>query len=300
MQMMMTFDRITKRFGPKTAVDDFSAELPVGVHGLLGPNGAGKTTLMRLMAGVLAPSGGQILLDGTPILTMGQAYRARLGYLPQQFGYYPAFTALDFLLYMAAVKGLPKPYARAEAAELLERVHLGGEMNQKIKTFSGGMKQRLGVAQAMQGKPDIMILDEPTAGLDPKERIFFRNMLADYAKDKLVLLSTHIVADVESIAGNVLVMKKGRLLHQGPPQHILQAVEGKVWEGSLPLAEAERLSLEHPVVSLRHQGQDAFMRLVAGAAPWPGAAPAQPNLEDLYLYYFADEEVGANGPSAGI
>ncbi|MDL2237380.1 ABC transporter ATP-binding protein [Christensenellaceae bacterium OttesenSCG-928-K19] len=296
--MEITFDRVTKRFGTKTAVEDFSARLPAGVHGLLGPNGAGKTTLMRLMAGILATSGGQILLDGQPVGSMGQSYRAQLGYLPQQFGYYPTFTALDFLLYMAAVKGLPKPYARAEAEELLEKVRLGGETNRKIKTFSGGMKQRLGIAQAMQGKPAIMILDEPTAGLDPKERIFFRNMLADYARDKLVLLSTHIVADIESIAGNVIVIKKGKLLLTGAPDDILQAVQGKVWECSLPLREAEDLSARYPVTSFRHQGNEAFVRLVADYSPCDGATQAPPGLEDLYLYYFADEGVESDGITA--
>lgn len=292
--MEITFDRVTKRFGEKTAVEDFTTRLPAGVHGLLGPNGAGKTTLMRLMAGILAPSGGQILLDGQSIQTLAQSYRAKLGYLPQHFGYYPAFTAMDFLLYMAAVKGLPKPYARTEAEELLEKVRLGGEASRKIRTFSGGMKQRLGVAQAMQGKPAIMILDEPTAGLDPKERIFFRNMLADYAKDKLVLLSTHIVADIESIAGNVIVIKKGKLLLDGAPDSILQAVQGKVWECNVPLKEAEELSVHYPVTSFRHQGNDAFVRLVADTPPREGAKPVPPGLEDLYLYYFSDEEVDSN------
>lgn len=298
--MQITFDRITKRFGAKLAVDDFSADLSCGVHGLLGPNGAGKTTLIRLMAGILSPSGGRILLDGQPILQLGQQYRANLGYLPQQFGYYPSFTALDFLLYMASVKGLPRPYARAEAEELLERVRLDDVKKQKIKTFSGGMKQRLGIAQAMQGKPGILILDEPTAGLDPKERIFFRNMLADYAKDKLVLLSTHIVADVESIAGNVLVMKQGKLLQQGAPVNILGAVQSKVWECRLPLRQAEILCAEYPVTSFRHEGTDAFVRLVADTPPCDGAVAATPSLEDLYLYYFSDEGVAQHDAVVGL
>ncbi|HBU12578.1 MAG TPA: ABC transporter ATP-binding protein [Clostridiales bacterium] len=292
--MEIEFDHVTKRFGAKAAVEDFSASLPAGVHGLLGPNGAGKTTLMRLMAGILLESGGRILFDGQPIRALGQAYRAKLGYLPQQLGYYPSFTALDFLLYLAAVKGLPRQDARAEAEELLHMVRLSGEANRKIKTFSGGMKQRLGVAQAMQGKPAILILDEPTAGLDPKERIFFRNMLADYARDKLVLLSTHIVADIESIAGNVVVIKKGKLLLSGAPEQILQAVQGKVWECTLPLREAEQLSAACPVTSFRYQGEDAFVRFVADSPPAAGAKSVPPGLEDLYLYYFADEGVDNN------
>lgn len=292
--MEISFDRLTKRFGNKTAVDDLSVTLPAGVHGLLGPNGSGKTTLMRLMAGILSPNGGQVLLNGTSIIDMGENYREKLGYLPQHFGYYPSFTAIDFMMYMAAVKGLPKPYAMAEAEELLNKVRLGDEKNRKIKTYSGGMKQRLGIAQAMQGKPDILILDEPTAGLDPKERIYFRNMLGEYAKSKLVLLSTHIVSDIESIAGNVLVMKKGRRLHEGAPEEILKAVEGKVWECKLPLGKAEELSLHFPVVSFRHEGENAFIRLVSDAKPVENAVSASPGLEDLYLYYFSDEEVEKN------
>lgn len=291
--MEISLDRLTRRFGTKVAVDDFTATLTSGVHGLLGPNGAGKTTLIRMLAGLLAPNGGQMLLDGEDICQLGEQYRAKLGYLPQYFGYYPGFTAMDFLLYMAAVKGLPKPYAKAQAEELLTRVRLQNEAHRKIKTFSGGMRQRLGIAQAMLGQPDILLLDEPTAGLDPKERVFFRNMLSDYAKNKLVLLSTHIVADVESVADNVLVMKAGHLVHEGAPGHILRAIEGMVWECNLPLAEAEKLMQNHPVTSFRHEGEQVFLRLVAAQKPAEAAQNASPRLEDLYLYYFSDEEGGA-------
>ncbi len=288
--MTMTFNRVTKRFGNKTAVNDFNAVIPSGVHGLLGPNGAGKTTLMRLMAGVLTLSGGEILLDDMSISEMGNSYRARLGYLPQLVGYYPYFTAIDFLLYMASVKGLSKPYAMAEAEELLSKVRLLDEKDKKIKTFSGGMKQRLGIAQALQGKPDILILDEPTAGLDPKERIFFRNLLSDYAQNKLVLLSTHIVADIESIASNVLVMKKGQLLTQGSPDEILKKISGMVWECTLPIKDVENMRLKYPVTSFRHENGNAFIRIVAEKAPCENAVSVHAGLEDLYLHYFFDEE----------
>lgn len=292
--MLLQTNRLTRRFKEKTAVDDFTANFAPGVYGLLGPNGAGKTTLIRMLAGILQPSGGQVLLDETPMQALGENYRARLGYLPQHFGYYPSFTALDFLLYMGAVKGLPKPYTRLESTDLLDKVGLTAEANKKIKTFSGGMRQRLGIAQAMLGRPDILLLDEPTAGLDPKERIRFRNMITDYAKERIVLLSTHIVSDVESAANSVLVLKKGRLLHQGAPADILQAVEGRVWECTLPLREAEELSLRMPTTSFRHEGTNVFLRVVSSVPPCAGARPISPSLEDLYLYYFADEEDAPN------
>lgn len=291
--MRLHGEGLVKKYGSRTVVRGVSVEVFQGeIVGLLGPNGAGKTTLIRLLSGILEPSGGQILLDETPIAAMGENYRARLGYLPQHFGSYPNFTAMDFLLYMAAVKGLPKPYARAEAEELLEKVRLAPEAKNKIRTFSGGMKQRLGIAQAMQGNPDLLILDEPTAGLDPKERIYFRNMIAGYAQDKIVLLSTHIVADVESVASRVLVMKQGRILHSGAPADILSAVSGKVWECVLPHREAEELSARYPVTGFRHEGGRAFVRVVADQPPCENAMPAHPGLEDLYLYYFSEEGAG--------
>lgn len=288
--MHIKLTRLCRRFQKTLAVSDVDAQLGPGVHGLLGPNGAGKTTLMRMMADILAPSGGDVLLDGQSIRSLGEDYRARLGYLPQQFGYYPGFTAEDFLLYLGAVKGLPRPLAKAQAAELLERVRLLDHRKKKIQTFSGGMKQRLGIAQALLGSPDILLLDEPTAGLDPKERIYFRNMIAEYAKERIVLLSTHIVSDVESIADNVLVMGKGRLLHQGAPAKITAAVEGRVWECLLPSGEAEALMLRYPVTNFRNEGESIRLRLVSGAIPCEAARPVSPTLEDLYLYYFSEEE----------
>lgn len=207
---------LTKRYGPKTAVDRLSVTLTSGVYGLLGSNGAGKTTLMRLICTVQEPTSGKILLDGEPVREIGEEYRSLLGYLPQHFGYYPDFTALDFLLYMAAVKGLPDRAAKKRARELLEAVGLAGESRRKVKTFSGGMKQRLGIAQAMLNDPKILILDEPTAGLDPKERVRFRSLIAGLGKDTIVLLSTHIVSDVEKIADHMLMMSEGRIILNEP------------------------------------------------------------------------------------
>ena len=211
--MELVIDRLTKQFQNKIAVDRVSLHLHNGVFGLLGANGAGKTTLMRMLCGILQPTSGTITFDGMDVREEG--YRAILGYLPQDFGYYPEFTAMDFLIYMAALKGLPKPSAKRRANELLELVGLQDMSRKKIKTFSGGMKQRLGIAQALLNNPKLLILDEPTAGLDPKERVRFRNLIGQLGKDSIVLLSTHIVSDIEHIADEVLMMKDGNLIYHG-------------------------------------------------------------------------------------
>ena len=211
--MELVIDRLTKQFQNKIAVDRISLRLHSGVFGLLGTNGAGKTTLMRMLCGILQPTSGTITFDGMDVREEG--YRAILGYLPQDFGYYPEFTAMDFLLYMAALKGLPKKSAKRRANELLELVGLEDMGRKKIKTFSGGMKQRLGIAQALLNNPKLLILDEPTAGLDPKERVRFRNLIGQLGKDSIVLLSTHIVSDIEHIADEVLMMKDGNLIYHG-------------------------------------------------------------------------------------
>lgn len=211
--MELVIDRLTKQFQNKIAVDRVSLRLHNGVFGLLGTNGAGKTTLMRMLCGILQPTSGTITFDGIDVSEEG--YRAILGYLPQDFGYYPEFTAMDFLLYMAALKGLPKPSAKRRANELLELVGLEDMGRKKIKTFSGGMKQRLGIAQALLNNPKLLILDEPTAGLDPKERVRFRNLIQQLGKDSIVLLSTHIVSDIEHIADEVLMMNDGNLIYHG-------------------------------------------------------------------------------------
>lgn len=221
--MELKVDRLTKQYKNRIAVDRVSLKLQEGIYGLLGANGAGKTTLMRMLSGILTPTGGSVTLDGVDVAT--EEYRARLGYLPQDFGYYPNFTGEDFLLYLAALKGLNKKQAATRSRELLELVSLKEVAAKKIRTYSGGMKQRLGIAQALLNRPRILILDEPTAGLDPRERVRFRNLIAELGRDSIVILSTHIVSDVEHIADTILMMKDGQLIFQGARDEIAEDLE---------------------------------------------------------------------------
>lgn len=286
--MELMIDNIQKNYGSKMACAGISLRLHKGVYGLLGANGAGKTTLMRILCGLLNPTAGTVSFDGKDVSSI--EYRTVLGYLPQDFGYYPDFTARDFMMYIAALKGIPRAQAGAISAELLKTVSLENEAKRKIKTFSGGMKQRLGIAQALLNDPRILILDEPTAGLDPKERVRFRNLISQMGAEKIVLLSTHIVSDVENIANTILVMKDGRLIHQGTPGEVISAVEGKVWECSVPAETAAELSEKYTVVNTRPEGEKVFLRLVCDERPSENAAPAAGTLEDLYLYDFRGRE----------
>ena len=228
--MELQLQDLSRQYGTNYAVSHINATLVPGVYGLLGANGAGKTTLMRMISGVLKPTAGSIRFNGKTIGELGERYYTHLGYMPQDFGFYPDFTAREFMLYMAAVKGLDKKRAEARTENLLQMVNLQDVADKKIKSFSGGMKQRLGIAQAELNSPAILILDEPTAGLDPKERVRFRNLISDFAKEKIVILSTHIVSDVSYIADIILLMKNGSFLLQEPMAAVTDSMKGKVWE----------------------------------------------------------------------
>lgn len=288
--MELVIENVTKRYKEKTVVDHISLNLTKGVYGLLGANGAGKTTLMRIICGILTADEGKVAFDGMDVTR--EEYRACLGYLPQDFGYYPNYTAMEFLMYVAALKGIPKDIAKKKANELLGVVGLSHVANKKVKTFSGGMKQRVGIAQALLNNPGILILDEPTAGLDPKERVRFRNLLSEYAGDKIVILSTHIVSDVEAIADEVLLMKKGKFVLQGTVQELTEKANGKVWELTVSPAEARKWQARTTVANLRHEGKDIVLRIVSDNMPSEKAVPCEATLEDLYLYYFPTEEGG--------
>ena len=285
--MELKVTQLTKKYGPKTAVDHLDITLSNGVYGLLGANGAGKTTLMRLLCNIQTPTFGKITLDGKDISVLGERDRNLLGYLPQHFRYYPEFTAWDFLMYVATLKGLSEKQAKNKTSKLLEAVDLSKEGHRKIKTFSGGMKQRLGIAQAMLNNPRILILDEPTAGLDPKERVRFRNLISAFSKDRIVILSTHIVSDVEFIAEEIIMMKAGRVLHFGRPQEITEEIEGYVWECMVPTRYAEQYSGTLNVSNLRNiENECTVLRVISESKPMENAVQVKPTLEDLYLFYF--------------
>ncbi|MCP1109716.1 ABC transporter ATP-binding protein [Ohessyouella blattaphilus] len=286
--MELCLDRVSKQYRSKNAVDRFSLTFVQGVYGLLGPNGSGKTTLMRMLADVLRPTSGEITAGGVDIHKMDESYRDLLGYLPQDFGYYRDFTAMDFLLYLSALKGIENLHAKRKANELLNAVGLNNEGKSKIRTFSGGMRQRLGIAQALLNDPKILILDEPTAGLDPQERIRFRNLISDLSADRIVLLSTHIVSDIEYIADSVVLMKKGQLLKVGTSDEIAHSVDGKVWTATVSSHAAQRLQAANLIANLQHKNQDVALRIIADECPCGGAVKTASNLEDAYLYYFGE------------
>lgn len=290
--MGLRLDRLTKQFGSAIAVDRLSATLTPGVYGLLGANGAGKTTLMRMICDVLKPTSGSVVWNGAPIERLGERYRSVLGYLPQDFGYYPDFSALDFMLYLSALKGLDSKAAKRRSMELLDLVGLKNVAKRKVKTFSGGMKQRLGIAQAVINDPQVLVLDEPTAGLDPKERVRFRNLISALAQDKVVILSTHIVSDVEYIADEILIMRAGQIVASGTIEEILAQVSGVVWECVVTPREADVMSARMAVGNVRydHAGM-AIVRIVSDTAPHSSARLVEPTLEDVYLYIFQEGSV---------
>ena len=292
--MELSLDRLTKHYKTKIAVDCISATMTPGVYGLLGANGAGKTTLIRMLCGILEPTSGDVLYNGHSIFEMGDAYRNLLGYLPQEFGYYPNYTAQEFLLYISALKGIPSRTAKKRTFALLETVGLENVATKKIKTFSGGMKQRLGIAQALLNNPKILVLDEPTAGLDPKERVRLRNILSDFASDKIVLLSTHIVSDIEAIADEVFLMKKGTFILNGSIEEIVSYAKGKVWELTVPEHDLKKWELRYTVANLHHSDRGfVTLRIVSDERPSLEAIPCMATLEDLYLSFFSTEDGGA-------
>ncbi len=274
---------VGKRYGTRWAVREVSFELDAGMVGLVGPNGAGKTTLMRMVASLLPASTGSIQWNGIDVTRHGSQLREVLGYLPQDFGVYPELSARRFLLYMAAMKRIPKDRAGRRVDELLELVNLTRDAGRKLRTFSGGMKQRVGIAQALLNDPDILIVDEPTAGLDPEERVRFRTLLATLTEARLIILSTHIVGDVEAVASRLLVMKDGQVLADTTPEGLVQSAAGRVWTMTCDPQTAARLQTAFPVSALVSHGSSVTLRLVASERPSPSADAAEPNLEDAYL-----------------
>lgn len=268
----------------------FSLELSSGgVYGLLGPNGAGKTTLLRMLVDIAKPTSGQILLDGQPIERMGDRYRSLLGYMPQRFGFYNRFTAHRFLMYMCSLKGLSVPQAAVRVQETLRMVDLEQQAQHKIRTFSGGMRQRLGIAQALLNDPHILVLDEPTAGLDPKERIRFRNIIGELGRDRIVLLSTHIISDLEFSCKEMILMNDGQLITRNTPGEIMNRMQGSVWKATLTQQQLAELTSHFKVSGLSYQTEGIVARILAKEQPVPQAVPETPRLEDVYMHYFDEE-----------
>lgn len=279
--------------GKKIAVNRISNSFAAGIYGFLGSNGSGKTTLMKMICGILNPTSGEILYSGDNIKTLNERYLDKLGYLPQNFGYYPDFTADDFMMYIGSLKGLPIAKTKQRVAELLELVSLSENKKQKIKTFSGGMKQRLGIAQAMINDPEILVLDEPTSGLDPVEHVKFRNLISSFSENKIVLYSTHITSDIEYIANEIIIMKEGRFIRQGTVDSLTDEIEGKVWTLQVPSAQISEVTEKYIPVSVNlntHDNATATVRLISESMPDSSAVPVKSSLEDLYLYYFERKE----------
>ncbi|MEW9079237.1 ABC transporter ATP-binding protein [Terrisporobacter glycolicus] len=290
--MILTINKVSKQFNDKIAVKDFTTELSSGIYGLLGPNGAGKTTIMRILADVSRPSSGEILVDGKNKDDLGPEYRNLLGYLPQNVGLYKNFTAEEFLQYVSALKGIHKNDVKAKVDELLEFVNLEKERRKKIGKFSGGMKQRLGIAQALLNDPKILILDEPTVGLDPNERIRFKNLIADISKDKIVILSTHITSDIEFIANEILVMKDGVLVEKLTTSEMIDKLRGKVYNLKVSENKLHNLSKKFKVSNLIRENKYVIARIVGDEKPNIDDAICtydEPNLEDVFLYYFNEK-----------
>lgn len=280
---MLALADVGKRYrAGNWGVRGFTLSVPGGVVGLLGPNGAGKTTLMSMVATLTRPTEGRLSWDGTDLVAEPESVRRRLGFLPQDFGVHGSLTAFEMLDYLARLKGVR---SRAKVAETLEKVGLHGVADRAVGGFSGGMRQRLGIAQALVADPDLLVVDEPTAGLDPEERVRFRNLLGELGHGRLVLLSTHIVSDVEAVATAIAVMKEGRLVTFGTPEALLSAARGTAWEAVLPSQELERLRDSLLVSSAVRKPDGVHVRLVARAAPVSGARPAEPTLEEAYLFF---------------
>lgn len=285
--MELKIEHISKRFKDKTAVDDVSLTLTTGVWGLLGANGAGKTTLMRMIADIMTPSSGTISFNGKDIHKMGAEYRNIFGFLPQDFGYSRDFTVKDYLEYIAALKDVPHKETTKKINHLLDILTLSDVKGKKIAKLSGGMKRRVGIAQAMLNDPKILVMDEPTAGLDPGERVRFRNFISEFSHDRIVLISTHIVSDIEYIATRNAIMKEGKIVDVGTTNELVKQIEGKVWSCVVPAEKMIEYEMRLHIINQRNEDNDRIsIRYLAEQSAIDGSVTATPRLEDLYLWLF--------------
>ena len=287
--MKINIEKITKLYGNFKALDGFSAELTEGVYGLLGPNGAGKSTLINIIVGLIKKNGGTIRFDGRDIVDTGEKYLDRIGYLPQYPKFYGNFTVYEFMQYMSALKNISRSRINKRIDELLEFLNLSEQRDKKTSRLSGGMRQRLGIAQALINDPEFLILDEPTAGLDPKERIRFRNLVSQLGKNRTVLLATHIVSDVEFTAKEIILMKGGKKILQSVPTDLTVSMNGKIWKAEVDSDRLDTLLHAYSVSSVRNTDNGYEIRIVSDNIPEDiEAVPAVPDLEDVYLHYFGE------------
>jgi ABC-2 type transport system ATP-binding protein len=292
--MNLSLEVVSKLYSGKVwGLKDFSLEVGPGILGLLGPNGAGKSTLMRILATITKPTSGTVTWNETNIVRSPNSLRAVLGYLPQDFGVYPNLNAIEFLEYLAAAKGLDRKTARARIQELLQVVNLVEAQKRPLSSYSGGMRQRVGIAQALLNDPELLIVDEPTAGLDPEERVRFRNLLSELSGARIVMLSTHIVSDVEACAMKIALIARGRLITCAAPEELLRSVEGKVWERVVPSDALPALRQQYLTSSTMHRSDGVHLRIVAEEAPGAEAIPQMPTLEDAYLYWISGKKEDA-------
>lgn len=292
---MLVVKNVTKQYGDFLALDKIDLEFTNGVYGLLAPNGAGKTTLIKMLTTLIFPTQGEILYNGKSILDMDEEYRSLLGYLPQQFGYYKNYSPKQYLLYLAALKGMDKKATRPIIDDLLQKVALSEVANKKMRKFSGGMIQRVGIAQSLLNNPEILILDEPTAGLDPKERARFRHLLSELARDRLVIISTHIVSDIESIANKVIMIKNQQLLYNENVEHICSTLDGSVYETCIKYEELESFRTQYITLSEKQEKDNMIIRFIHKGEANSHWTNVNPQLEDVFLYEYRDSEVGDLG-----
>ena len=287
--MQLELIDLTKKYGNFTALDHLNITFTPGIYGILGANGAGKSTMMNLLTDNISRTGGQILFDGTDILKLGKDFRRVLGYMPQQQGFYEHMTAQTFLYYMAELKGIPKKQAAQEIEALLEVTNLSQVRHKKLGGYSGGMKQRVLLAQALLGDPKVVILDEPTAGLDPKERIRIRNFISSMSRNRIILLATHIVSDIESISDQILMMKKGQMVGIGTPGELIESVADKVKEMPCPPEELDRVQEQYKVGNIFQRHGETWVRIIGDNLPSEGQyVEDHLSLEDVYLYYLGE------------
>ncbi|ARC86689.1 ABC transporter family protein [Clostridium argentinense CDC 2741] len=288
---MLVVNNVTKSYGNFSVLKNINLELVNGVYGLLAPNGAGKTTLIKMLTTLIFPNEGEILYNGTDIVKMDDEYRDILGYLPQEFGYYKNYSPKQYLLYLAALKGIDNNAAKKRIEELLKLVALEDVANKKMRKFSGGMIQRVGIAQAMLNDPKILILDEPTAGLDPKERVRFRNLLTELSRDRIVILSTHIVSDVESIANEIIMIKDKKILYKDSINNICKNIQGMVYETEIDFDAASNFRKQYFSLSEKQEEGKMKVRFIYKGKPDSAWKPVTPSLEDVFLYEYRDESL---------